>query len=166
MVKYSGRYNSGVKLKSSKHTKIRINEEMMAQSEEAMFELPESLTESGLKLNKDADGACGDAGYVYCIAEYDHGKRTGNFKVGTAIDPDKQLGDLQVGNAYQLMWWGQPQYVSHRLDAEKSAQSALRGYAVNCGGGTGWFHAIPSEERAFYNAYRRALNLVLMACRK
>ena len=139
---------------------------VMAQSEEATFELPESLTESGLKLNKDTDGSCSDAGYVYCIAEYDRGKRTGNFKVETAVDPDKRLGDLQVGNAYQLMWWGQPQYVSHRLDIEKSAQSALRGYAVNCGGGAGWFHATPSEERAFYNAYRQALNLVLMSCRK
>ena len=105
----------------------------MAESEEATFELPESSTELGLKLNKDTDGASSDADYVYCIAEYDRGKRTGNFKVGvqTAVDPDKRLGDLQVGNAYQLMWWGQPQYVSHRLDAEKFAQSALKGYMLS-----------------------------------
>jgi hypothetical protein len=142
---------------SSKHTQLILHGEVMAQSEEVTFELPESLTESGLKLSKDADDACSDAGYVYCIAEYDRGKRTGNFKVGTAVDPDKQLGDLQIGNVYQLKWWGQPQYVSHRLDAEKSAHSALNGYAINSGGGAGWFHATPSEEHAFYNAYRQAV---------
>ena len=129
----------------------------MAQSEEETFELPESLTESGLKLKEDTDGARNDAGYVYCIAEYDRGNRTGNFKVGTSVDPDKRLGDLQTGNVHQLKFWGQPQYVPHRLDAEKAAHAALSGYAVNRGGGTEWFNATPSQERAFYNTYRQAV---------
>lgn len=126
----------------------------MTQSEE---ELPEPLTECGLKLNEDTDGARNDAGYVYCIAEYDRGKRTGNFKVGTAVDPDKRLRDLQTGNAHQLKFLGPPQYASHRLDAERSAHAALRGYSSNSGGGTEWFHATPSQEKAFYNAYIRAV---------
>ena len=129
----------------------------MAQSEEETFELPESLTESGLKLKEGTDGARNDAGYVYCIAEYDRGNRTGNFKVGTAVDPDKRLRDLQTGNVHQLKFLGQPQNVSHRLDAEKAAHTALSGYAINQGGGTEWFYASPSQERAFYNTYLQAV---------
>ena len=142
---------------------MQVYKQQMAQSEEETFELPESLTESGLKLNEGTDSTCNDAGYVYCIAEYDRGKRTGNFKVGTAIDPDKRLRDLQTGNAYRLMLWGQPQYVSHRLNAEKCAHAALSGYAINSGGGTEWFHATPSQEIAFYNAYRRAVKIIMKA---
>lgn len=137
----------------------------MAQSEEGSFEFPESLTESGLKLDQDTGGAHSDAGYAYCIAEYDRGKRTGNFKVGTAVDPDRRLRDLQVGNVYQLKFVGQPQYVSHRLDAEKSALNALSGYAGNLGGGAQWFHATTTQERAFYNAFRRAIKVIAMAAK-
>ena len=129
----------------------------MAQSEEETFELPESFTESGLKLEEDIDGACNNAGYVYCIAEYDRGNRTGNFKVGTAVNPDKRIRDLQTGNVHQLQFWGEPQFVSHRLDAEKAAHTALSDYAVNYGGGTEWFKASLSQERAFYNTYRQAV---------
>lgn len=129
----------------------------MAQSEEESYELPESFTESGLKITEDTDGARNDAGYVYCIAEYNHGKRTGMFKVGTAADPDKRLRDLQTGNANNLKFLGQPQYAPYRLDTERAAHTALRDYAVNYGGGTEWFKASPTQEQAFYNTYRQAV---------
>ena len=85
------------------------------------------------------DGATNDKGYVYCIAEYENGKETGYFKIGTAYDPEKRLQDLQTGNVRLLQIWKDCQrLVSKRLDAEGTAHTASKSekYDVKIGGGT------------------------------
>ena len=129
---------------------------IMAHSEEATVNLPESILKLGPRI--EADGAPNDKGYVYCIAEYDeNGMNTGYFKIGTAYDPDKRLKDLQTGNVRQLKIWGDPWLVSKRRDAEKATHKALEKYAVYQGGGTEWFKVNLSEKEEFYGLFCEAI---------
>ena len=75
----------------------------MAQSEEDTTKLPEPIPLSELNVEDldEIDGASNDDGFVYCIAEYEHGTRTGYFKVGTTKQPKKRLSDLQTDNVRQ-----------------------------------------------------------------
>ena len=133
---------------------IKIN---MAQSDDTTFDLPGPISESQLTLD-EVDGATNDQGYVYCIAEYDGDRLTGNFKVGTTTNPKKRLRDLQTGNEHRLEYWDQPQLVSNRLTVEKRAHKALSMYSEHLGGGTEWFKAsTKSEQQDFYNRFCRAI---------
>ena len=134
----------------------------MAQSEEDITKLPEPI--SHLELNvedlDDIDGAANNDGYVYCIAESEHGRLTGYFKVGTTTQPNKRLSDLQTGNVRQLKYWVQPKYLSRRLDVERAAHTALSRYAVDLGGGKEWFQASTNCEQVdFYNRFCTATGI-------
>ena len=107
----------------------------------------------------EVDGAANDDGFIYCIAEYDRGRKTGYFKVGTAKNPEKRLRDLQTGNVRKLDIWLQSQEISSRLTVETRAHQALSRYAVNLGGGNEWFMAsTDSEQRDFENRFFRAVS--------
>lgn len=108
------------------------------------------------------DGASNDEGYVYCVAEYEGGKESGYFKIGTANDTEKRLRDLQTGNPRQLKTWKEPQLVSQRLDAERAAHTALEEYKANQGGGTEWFKVPQNEQEKFYDLFCEAIEQYLV----
>jgi hypothetical protein len=109
------------------------------------------------------DGATNDEGYVYCIAEYEDGKETGYFKIGTANDPEKRLRDLQTGNVRQLKSLNEYQaHVSQRLDAEREAHRALEEYKVDLGGGKEWFKVPQGEQKKFYDLFCKAIEQYLV----
>ena len=122
----------------------------MAESEEATITLPELISESSVE---EVDGATNDRGYVYLLAECRGGKPNGNFKVGTATDPNKRKRDLQTGNVNELKFCGEPRLVSNRLSVEKRAHAALSKYAVYEKGGKEWFRA--TSEIAQCDLYER-----------
>ena len=109
-----------------------------------------------------SDGASNDEGYVYCIAEYEDGRETGYFKIGTAYDLEKRLRDLQTGNARQLKIWKECQLVSQRLDAEKAAHAAVEEYRVDQGGGTEWFKVPQGEQDKYYELFCEAIKQYLV----
>lgn len=127
---------------------------------EQVDELPVLIPASELNLPvEEPDGASNGPGYVYCIAEVKKdGEYTGNFKVGTTTNPKKRLNDLQTGNINQLRFVGNPIHVSHSIDMEKKAHTALQKYKVDQGGGTEWFQASSdSERKSFYKCYKKAV---------
>lgn len=128
----------------------------MAQPKAAVVNDPGSVLESEQRIVPD--GASNDEGFVYCIAEYEDGKETGYFKVGTANDPNKRLRDLQTGNIRQLKFWKDcKKKVLKQLDAEKAAHRALKEYAVNLGGGTEWFMVPQNKRDEFYRLFCEAI---------
>ena len=109
-----------------------------------------------------SDGVSNDEGYVYCIAEYEDGRKTGYFKIGTTNNPDKRLQDLQTGNPRELKIWKEPLLVSQRLDAEKAAHAAVEKYKVDQGGGTEWFKVPQDEQDKFYDLFCEAIKQYLV----
>ena len=132
----------------------------MANSDTAIANDTGSVPEP--KPRTVSDGASNDEGYVYCIAEYEGGRESGYFKIGTAYDPEKRLRDLQTGNARQLKIWKECQLVSQRLDAETAAHAAVEKYKVDQGGGTEWFKVPQDEQDKFYDIFCKAIEQYLV----
>jgi hypothetical protein len=129
---------------------------MMAQSDVAIAnDDAGSIPKSEPRIAPD--GATDDEGYVYCIAEYEDGKETGYFKIGTTNDPKERLRNLQTGNARQLKIWRECKLASKRVTAEKEAQRALEKYKADQRGGKEWFKVPQGEQEKFYRLFCEAI---------
>ena len=84
-------------------------------------------------------------------------KATGFFKVGMTVNLNKRLSDLKTGNV-RLLEFTRRVKVKDMLGAETAAHKALKTYAKYLGGGTEWFFAESDEEKAFYEAFDKAVD--------